>query len=147
MRRELSAGGVIVREDADGWWLAAIRPQGKRAGLWALPKGHIEDGEPVATAAVREALEETGLETEVLQRLGESRYVYTWDGERIAKVVVFFLLRATGGTLGELPPGMDDEVAEVTWLRLDEAVRALAYGGERVVARRALDAVLKKGFS
>jgi 8-oxo-dGTP pyrophosphatase MutT (NUDIX family) len=141
MRRELSAGGIVVREDAGRWWLAAIRPQGKRAGVWALPKGHIEDGEPAAVAAAREAFEETGLECEVVERLGESRYTYTWDGERIAKVVIFFLLRPTGGTLGALPAGMEREVAEVTWLALDEAPKSLAYGGERAIARRAQRAV------
>ena len=44
---------------------------------------------------------------------------------------------ATGGRIGELPPGMDVEVAEARWLRLDDAPRLLAYRGERNMAQRA----------
>jgi hypothetical protein len=52
--------------------------------------------------------------------------------------VRFFLLRPTGGTLGDIPEEMRDEVAEVAWLPLDEAPRRLAYRGERRIAERAL---------
>ena len=65
------------------------------------------------------------------------RYVYTWEGERVFKVVSFYLAHATGGRIGELPPGMDVEVAEARWLRLDDAPRLLAYRGERDMAERA----------
>jgi 8-oxo-dGTP pyrophosphatase MutT (NUDIX family) len=141
MRREVSAGGVIVRVADDGRWLAVIRPQGKKTGVWALPKGHIEPGEPAEVAAVREALEETGLVTEVVARIGESRYRYRWEGQTIAKVVVFFLLLPTGGALGAIAPEMEREVAEVAWISLDEAERRLAYEGERAIARRALELI------
>jgi 8-oxo-dGTP pyrophosphatase MutT (NUDIX family) len=139
MRREISAGGVIVRTDGDRRWLAVIRPQGKRAGVWALPKGHIELGEPADVAAVREAQEETGLATTVVTRVGESRYRYRWEGQTVSKVVVFFLLRPIGGTLGAISPEMEREVAEAAWIPLDEAERRLAYKGERQIARRAID--------
>jgi 8-oxo-dGTP pyrophosphatase MutT (NUDIX family) len=90
---------------------------------------------------VREAHEETGLRCEVVRRLGESRYTYRWEGAQVRKVVVFFLLRPTGGTLGAIAPEMEREVAEVTWLPLEEAPRRLAYRGERTMAARALEAV------
>ncbi len=92
-------------------------------------------------AAVREAHEETGLVTEVVARIGESRYRYRWEGQTIAKVVVFFLLRPTGGTLGAIAPEMEREVAEVAWIPLDDAARRLAYKGERAIASRALDLI------
>lgn len=130
-----------MRRRGDRRSLAVIRPQGKKPGVWALPKGHIEPGEPAAAAAVREAFEETGLHTRVVKRLGESRYVYRWEGELVAKVVVFFLLRPTGGRLGEIAPEMEREVAEVAWIPLEEAQRLLAYKGERAVAARALAAL------
>jgi len=138
MARELSAGGVLVRRLRGRWWVAAIRPNGKREGTWALPKGLIDPGETGAATAVREVGEETGLEARLEQKLGDVRYVYTRGGERIFKVVSFFLLRYTSGRIGDLPPGMEREVAEVRWLPLEEAPRLLAYGGEREMAKRAL---------
>jgi 8-oxo-dGTP pyrophosphatase MutT (NUDIX family) len=138
MKREFSAGGVVVRRLRGRWWVAAIRPNGKPEGTWALPKGLIDPGETGAATAVREVGEETGLEARLEQKLGDVRYVYTWGGDRIFKVVSFFLLRYTSGRIGDLPPGMEREVAEARWLPLEEAPRLLAYGGEREMAKRAL---------
>ena len=57
------------------------------------------------------------------------------------KVVTFFLLRYRSGRIGRIPPGMEVEVAEARWLPLEEAPRLLAYGGEREVARKAVEAL------
>ena len=119
--------------------LAAIRPQGKAPGIWVLPKGNLEDGEPAADAAVREVWEETGVHGRVVEKLGDVKYVYTWDGERIFKIVSFYLLRAGRGRIGEIEEEMRVEVAEARWLPLDEAPRLLAYGGEREMAAKAQD--------
>jgi 8-oxo-dGTP pyrophosphatase MutT (NUDIX family) len=139
MRREFSAGLVLVRRMRGAHWLAAVRPQGKPAGTWALPKGLIGPGEKGAETAIREGFEETGLAARLGPKLGDVRYVYTWKGERVFKVVSFFLAHATGGRIGELPHGMEIEVAEARWLRLEEAPRLLAYGGERDMAAKALE--------
>jgi 8-oxo-dGTP pyrophosphatase MutT (NUDIX family) len=117
--------------------LAAIRPAGKPAGVWALPKGLIADEEPAA-AAVREVTEETGVEARLVEKLGDVRYVYTWAGERVFKVVSFYLLRYRRGRLGDLAAEHRHEVAEARWLPLDEAKRLLAYRGEREMAGKAL---------
>jgi len=138
--RELSAGGVLVRVVRGRPMVAAIRPQGKPAGVWALPKGLIDVGESPADAAVREVREETGVAGRLIEKLGDVRYVYTRrDGERVFKVVSFFLLRAGRGRIGAIDEGMRVEVAEARWLPLDEAPRLLAYGGEREMAARARD--------
>jgi 8-oxo-dGTP pyrophosphatase MutT (NUDIX family) len=139
VEREFSAGGVLVRAIRGRPHLAAIRPQGKAAGLWALPKGRIDAGESAAETAVREVREETGVEGRLVEKLGDIRYVYTWRGERIFKVVSFFLLRAGRGRIGEIEDAMRVEVAEARWLPLDEAPRLLAYGGEREMAAKALE--------
>jgi 8-oxo-dGTP pyrophosphatase MutT (NUDIX family) len=143
MRREFSAGGVVVRRMRGRWWLAAVRPRRDphQRDVWALPKGQIDRGERGPETAVREVYEETGLEAVIDRKLGDVRYFYTWNRERIFKVVSFFLLRATGGRIGELPPGMEIEVAEVRWLPLEDALHLLAYRGEREMAERALSAV------
>jgi 8-oxo-dGTP pyrophosphatase MutT (NUDIX family) len=141
MKREFSAGGVLVRKLKGDWMLAAIRPAGKEPGVWALPKGNIGRGEGPPETARREVHEETGAAGRLVEKLGDVRYVYTWDGERIFKVVSFFLLRYSSGRLGELPAETAHEVAEVRWLPLAEAPKLLAYGGERDMAERALASV------
>jgi 8-oxo-dGTP pyrophosphatase MutT (NUDIX family) len=137
-RREISAGLCLVRRMRGRHWLAAVRPQGKPAGTWALPKGLVGQGESPAETALREGLEETGVHARLGPKLGDVRYVYTWRGDRVFKVVSFFLAHAAGGRIGVLPPGMEIEVAEARWIPLDDAPRLLAYRGEREMAERAL---------
>jgi 8-oxo-dGTP pyrophosphatase MutT (NUDIX family) len=141
VRREFSAGGVLVRRLRGRWFLAAIRPAGKPEGLWALPKGIIGRGERADETAVREVQEETGVDGTLVEKLGDIRYVYTWAGERVFKVVSFYLLRYRRGRLGDLQPGFAHEVADVRWLPLDEAPQLLAYKGERDIAERAMVAL------
>jgi 8-oxo-dGTP pyrophosphatase MutT (NUDIX family) len=141
MKREFSAGLVLVRRMQGRWWLAAIRPQGKRDGVWVLPKGNVDAGETPAETAFREGFEETGVRGRLESKLGDVRYVYTWNGERIFKIVSFFLARAGGGRIGALPPGMEVEVAEARWIPLVDAPRLLAYGGEREMALKAVEAL------
>ena len=132
---------MLVRKLKGEWVLAAIRPAGKEAGVWALPKGIIGRGEKPDATALREVAEETGVEGKLVEKLGDVRYTYSWAGERIFKIVSFFLLRYTSGRLGELPPETAHEVDEVRWLPLEEAPKLLAYGGEREMAERALASI------
>ena len=138
MRREFSSGGVLVRRLRGRWMVAAIRPAGRPPGLWALPKGQIDDGESGEETALREIAEETGASGRSLGKLGDVRYQFMWEGERIFKVVSFFLVRYESGKLGEIPEAFRHEVAEVRWLPLDEAPRLLAYQGERRLAEKAI---------
>jgi 8-oxo-dGTP pyrophosphatase MutT (NUDIX family) len=138
IKREFSAGAVLVRTLRGRWHMAAIRPAGKPDGVWALPKGRIDPGERGEETALREVQEETGAHGRSLGKLGDVRYVFTWEGERVFKVVSFFLVRYSGGRLGDVPAEHRHEVADVRWLPLDEAPALLAYRGERDMAERAL---------
>ena len=130
VRREFSAGGVLVRRLRGRWMLAAIRPGGKPAGVWALPKGLVDRGEDPSATAVREVQEETGVRGRLDRKLGDVRYVYTWAGERVFKVVSFYLVRYSEGRLGDVPAEFAHEVAEARWLPLEEAARpARVQGG------------------
>ena len=128
VRREFSAGGVVVRRLHGAWHLAAIRPGGERP----------------EEAAAREVAEETGVEARLVRKLGDVRYVYTWAGERIFKIVSFYLFRYRSGRLGEIAPEHAHEVAEVRWLPLADAPGALAYRGEQDMARQALAALRER---
>ena len=118
--------------------VAEIRPAGRPHGLWALPKGQIDPGESGEQTALREISEETGVSGRSLGKLGDVRYTFTWEGERVFKVVSFFLVRYETGKLGEIPAAFRHEVEEVRWLPLDDAPRVLAYQGERRMAERAV---------
>lgn len=138
MRQEFSAGGVLVRRLRGRLVVAAIRPAGKPAGVWALPKGLVGPGEDPAETALREVEEETGARGRPAGKLGDVRYVYTFDGERVFKVVSFYLLRYSRGRLGALPAEHAHEVAEVRWLPLAEASSLLAYKSEREIVEKAI---------
>jgi len=146
MRREFSAGGVLVRKLQGRWMAAAIRPAGKPEGTWALPKGLIGLGEKAAETALREVEEETGARGRLVQKLGDVRYVYTWAGERVFKVVSFYLVRYSGGRLGDVPAEHAHEVADVRWVPLDEAPRLLTYPGERAMAEKALAVLAERAL-
>jgi 8-oxo-dGTP pyrophosphatase MutT (NUDIX family) len=140
LEREFSAGGVLVRRISGRPHCAAIRPQGKPAGVWALPKGNLDPGERPEETALREVWEETGVRGKLVEKLGDVKYTYTRrNGLRVFKIVSFYLLTASSGRLGEIEERMRVEVAEARWLPLDEAPRLLAYGGERRMAQLALD--------
>ena len=138
MRREFSAGGVLVRLEEGRWEFAAIRPGGRPAGLWALPKGQIQEGETGEDAALREVTEETGMAGRSLGKLGDIRYWFNWKGERIFKIVAFFLIEYETGDIGVIDEEFRHEVADVQWLPLAEAPDLLAYKGEREMAELAV---------
>ena len=133
-RSEVSAGGVVYRREDDAIDLALAARRTRRGQLaWGLAKGAIEQGESDEQAAVREVLEETGLDAEVEADLGDIRYFYVWEGVRVRKRVHFFLMRATGGDVAD----HDSEMEEVRWFPLRTAIKRAAYKGEREVIERA----------
>ena len=101
--------------------------------VWALPKGHPDGDETPLQAAAREGREETGVEVEPVEELGEIEYTYQRGGKEIHKRVAFFLFTYQGGDLAH-----DHEIAAVRWMPLREAARALTHAGEREMIHRAL---------
>jgi ADP-ribose pyrophosphatase YjhB (NUDIX family) len=131
LKREFSAGGVVVRQSGDGPEVALVSP---RQGILALPKGHPEGGESLQQAASREVREETGVVAEPVDRLGEVRYWYRRAGERVLKTVTFFLFVYSSGSVDD----HDDEVVWAGWIPLADAPERLSYEGEREMAAKAL---------
>jgi 8-oxo-dGTP pyrophosphatase MutT (NUDIX family) len=131
--REFSAGGVVVR----GEQVVVIVPTRRAADgsrVLALPKGHVDPGETPIEAATREVREETGIVAEPVCELGESRYWYRRDGRTIGKTVQFFLFDHVDGDTAD----HDDEVEEVRWIDLREALTALSHTAEREMVELAL---------
>jgi 8-oxo-dGTP pyrophosphatase MutT (NUDIX family) len=109
------------------------RRSGQGEQVLGLPKGHLDGDETPLQAAMREVREETGVETEPVDELGEIRYTYERRNATVDKRVVFYLLRYRSGELDH-----DDEIQEVRWMPLDQAVSALTYEGEREMVARVL---------
>jgi 8-oxo-dGTP pyrophosphatase MutT (NUDIX family) len=154
MAREISAGGAVLRSIDGSWHVALIEPQkdtkpsgktkpsarkGTRAVL-ALPKGLVDAGESPEATARREVQEETGIRAEVVTKLADIKYVYTrtWSGgERVFKIVTFYLMRYVSGEIDDLAAEMRVEVKRALWVPLAEAGRQMAYSSERSVLRQA----------
>ena len=132
MIREFSAGGVMVRRMRGRPFLAAVRVKG--GAVLALPKGQIDPGERAPETAAREVAEEAGVSGELVEKLGDVRYWYQRDGERVLKVVSFFLFRYRSGSVRN----HDHEVDSAEWLPLEDAPRLLEYKGEKEMAAAAL---------
>src|SRR5438067_7039158 len=139
VRREISAGGLIWRRnEANGRVeVVLVRPAGR--DTWVLPKGHVEPGEAVIDAAVRESREESGLQVTPGERLGDVSYVYSWHDHpnappvRIFKRVYFYLMEVCGGDLS----AHDHEIAEAIWVDLEEATRRASHKSERELLTKA----------
>jgi 8-oxo-dGTP pyrophosphatase MutT (NUDIX family) len=131
--REFSAGGLVIRNFHGRPFLAVVLV--KNGTVLALPKGHIEKGERGPETAVREVREETGLDAELVEKLGDIKYWYARDGERVFKVVSFFLLRYLSGSLRNY---QREEVDGAEWIPLVDAPKRLAYRGEKQMAEAAL---------
>jgi ADP-ribose pyrophosphatase YjhB (NUDIX family) len=129
---ETSAGGLVVDPETGR---AAVIGRLDRRGrlLWSLPKGHVEQGETVEQAAVREVAEETGIDSAVVAALGCIDYWFVAEDRRVHKTVHHFLLRAVGGELSDA----DVEVTAVAWVPLADLPARLAYADERRLVQRA----------
>ena len=117
-----AAGGVVVQ----GGRIAVVhRP---RYDDWTLPKGKLDPGETFEQAALREVVEETGLECRIVEELGSTRYT---DSKGRPKIVRYFRMEVDGGEFA-----VNDEVDELRWLSPDEARAVLTYERDRGLITR-----------
>jgi 8-oxo-dGTP pyrophosphatase MutT (NUDIX family) len=132
-RPEFSAGGVVV----SGGRVITIVPVKRAADgrrVLGLPKGHPDGEETPEQAARREVAEETGVDAELVEELGDVEYRYERRGRRVRKVVRFFLFDYRSGDLAD----HDHEIEVARWMPLDAAARELTYEGERAMVLRAM---------
>ena len=139
VKEQVSAGGVVFRGDKGKIEVVIISVGGQNR--WQLPKGMVEKGESPETAAVREAREEAGTSSEVVQLIETIEYWYAGldNGIRVRfhKRVHFFLLRYLSGDTKD----HDWEVNEARWVPIDDATSQLAFDNERRVMERARELI------
>jgi 8-oxo-dGTP pyrophosphatase MutT (NUDIX family) len=130
---ENSAGGVVVRSDDGLVRVLLIRDPYRN---WGLPKGHLEDGEDAATAALREVREETGLQhIEMGPELGAIDWYFRQEDRVVHKHCSFFLMRWLEG---EPSPEVSEGITECVWLPPAEAIARVTYDNAREMIRVAI---------
>lgn len=138
--KEISAGGVVYRKQGDGLQIQMIQD---RYGKITLPKGKMEPGETVEQTALREILEETGINGKIEEKLEVIAYQYNHATAGIVdKEVHYYLVEAVGGDL----QAQIEEIRGVEWLHPLEAWNQQThsgYGNNDSVLQKAL---VKLGF-
>ncbi len=130
MRREFSAGGIVFNKE--GFVLLTKHSQNHH---WSFPKGLIDPGQTTEQAALREVKEEGGVEAEILSKVGYSKFIYTFEGEKIFKIVTYFLMKYLSGS----PDDHDFEMEEAGWYELDEALKILTFSQDKTLLKKALE--------
>ena len=133
----LAAGGIIIRETPAGEEVLLVHRKryGDGHGDWTFPKGKLKKAESFQDAARREVHEETGCTVQLKELLGYNIY----HVNSVPKVVLFWRV----SLLEEGPPQDREEVAEVKWLPVSDALINLTYPGERNLLARAISTKTK----
>lgn len=137
IRNEISAGGVVVRQENGKWMVALLKTEHKRGEVWVLPKGHVEPhkGETVSAAALREVSEEAGITSLSLKsQLGVTKFSFQAENALVKKKVHYFLM-ATNQI--KLTPQAEEGLIDATWAPIDKAIELLAYDTDQDIVSRA----------
>lgn len=138
MKREFSAGGIVLRQAQDKFskskWEVLLTKHSQNKH-WSFPKGLIDPGQTPQEAALREVKEEGGVEAQIQDKVGYSKYVYILKGEKIFKVVTYFLMRYVSGS----PKDHDFEVEEAGWYKPADALKQLTFSQDKELLKKALE--------
>jgi 8-oxo-dGTP pyrophosphatase MutT (NUDIX family) len=137
---EVSSGGFVISKSDPN--LVALMARFNRGGKleWCIPKGHLEQDETSEQAAIREVFEETGLEAQIIQHLGEVNYQFIQDGSKISKTVHVYLMQQTGGELS-FDKDPHKEASELEWVQVSELLARLSHGNEKRIAKLAIELI------
>ena len=124
-RNEHSSGGAVISFRDGAAFVAMIATRNRTR--WGLPKGAVVEGETSEQAALREVLEETGLEASVVKLLDTIEYFFRAGDTLIRKRVDFYLMNYVGGTL---TPQLS-EVDDVEWVSLPESLARASFDSEK----------------
>ena len=138
-RSDTCAGGVVYRRVTGRVEIAVAVEHDRLRGVpnTRLAKGHVEKGESLEAAALREVREEIGIAAEIVAPLGSVEYTFREDEVDVTKVVHFYLMRSTS----EETHPLDGEMLHVHWSPIETAEGELTFETEQRIARRARVAI------
>jgi len=136
-RTATSAGAIILRE-IEGKLKIGLAHHSRAIKSWVLPKGHVEEGESIEQAALREIYEETGLgNVQLITHLGTiARESVKSNGDIEQKTIHLYLAYAPGDNSAQVPT--DPRFIEVNWFSPEEAIELLPYESEQAFFREHL---------
>lgn len=148
---ERSAGGLVYkRSDGQIRWLLIKVLKTKRGGMvkakrgisnqrfiYKLPKGHLNPGEYLKRAALREVAEEAKVEAKIVKKIGSNDYVFrdAITKEKLVKKVTFFLMEYIGPAKNMYRDG--EVIVGRVWLDTKWAIKKLAYESEKILVKKA----------
>lgn len=131
IKRQFSAGGIVFKsKNKEILWLV-IKPT--KDDRWRFPKGEINTAESSVAAAKREVREESGIETELLGRIGEEKFFFMENKQKVFKTVIFYLMKYLKPT----GIGFDKETEAIAWLSFKEAKKRLAFNKDQDLLEKA----------
>lgn len=125
MAKFRQAGAIVVRSGKSEPRILLVTAR-RNPNNWIFPKGHVEEGETLKAAAVREAREEAGIEGKVVGPAGRMAYKF---GENTYRVHYFVVKTADSGR--------QREGRRLRWLKYKQALRWLSYDETRDLLREA----------
>ena len=131
MNFEKSCGALVVRREADNYYILMIRH--KAGGNRSFPKGHVEEGETEYETALREVMEETSSRIAIVSDFRATVNYRPSPG--VIKEVVYFLAFTTSADI----KAREGEIAEVEWVPLEKAEDCLAHENDKNVFRAAME--------
>ena len=135
VKNEYSSGGAVIMFQDGVPFVAMIATRGR--SRWGLPKGAVSEGETSEAAALREVLEETGLQAQIVKPLDTIEYFFRAGDTLIKKRVDFYLMLHTGGSL---TPQLS-EVDDAEWVPLSEGIERASFESERKLLEAALQEI------
>ncbi|MFA5932621.1 MAG: NUDIX domain-containing protein [Microgenomates group bacterium] len=130
MKREFSAGGIVFNKEGN-----VLVTQHSTNKHWGFPKGKPNEGEGMKQAGLREVKEEGGIEAEIIDSVGQSKYYYSLNNKKIFKIVTIYLMKYVSGDIRD----HDWEVSDSGWYTPDEALEKLSFSNDKVLLKKAVE--------
>ena len=132
----ISAGGVVYRLQENTPEILICGRHQAGGWLWALPKGTPEAGESIPNTALREVLEETGLEVNLSKRIDSVNYWFLRNADQVRcyKTVYFYLMTTVGGSI----ENHDSEFDVVEWIDAITSLTKLTHEAEKSIVEKSI---------